>query len=332
MEEIQTNQFRFYYSGSKADFLAAGRDEVADENGLIVFIKDSANAGKGACIYAQGMFFADFSSLISALAYVKGIKIGTQLYNAAQGGGYIAFEAADPATIQLNASSNGIKVGLTEAFVEKVNDVVAQSATIFGDYLKSSDYSSLQGLIGTAKAEAISTVVGKSGDASSANTIYGAKKYADEKVAGLGVTTLAGRVSTLEGSDAGKSVRGIVQDELTKQLSADGISDSFDTLQEIAKWLSSHPDDVTSMNNAIAANTAAIQLLNGDGTGSVNKKIADAIAAEVSRANGAYDAKGAAAQALIDAKKYTDDKTAGLSGDAYTKAEVNAMFAWGTLD
>lgn len=332
MDTPSTNQFRFTYNGSKADFVAAGRPAVADQNGLIVFIKDSANSGKGACIYAQGMFFADFASLISALAFVKGVNVGGINYTAAAGGGFIKFEAADPATVAVTAGSDGIKVGLTSAFVTKVNDVVSQSATIFADYLKAADKTALESAINTAKTSAINTVVGKSGDASSANTVYGAKKYTDEKVAALGVSDLAGRVTTLEGSDKGKSVRGIVQDELVKQLSDEGISDSFDTLKEIALWLSDHPDDVTEMNNAIAANTAAIALLNSDNAGSVNKKIADAIAAEVSRANGAYDAKGAAAQALIDAKKYTDDKTAGLYSDAYTKAEVNAMFAWGTLD
>lgn len=56
----------------------------------------------------------------------------------------------------------------------------------------------------------------------------------------------------------------------------------------------------------ITANTDALTLLNGNATvdGSVAKKIADAITAlDLSNS---YDAKGAAAQALIDAKAYAD--------------------------
>lgn len=332
MDTPSTNQFRFTYEGSKAEFIAAGRPAIADEHGLIVFIKDSDNGGKGACIYAQGVYFADFASLIAALAFVKGVNVGGTNYTAANGGGFLKFEASDPATVAVTAGSSGIKVGLTSAFITKVNDVVAQSAAIFADYLKGSDKTALESAIGTAKTEAIAAAVGKSGDASSANTIYGAKKYADEKAAALGVTALAERVTTLEGSDAGESVRGIVQDEVAKQLSDENISDSFDTLREIALWLSDHPEDVQAMNKAIAANTAAIALLNGDSTGSVNAKITAAINAEVTRANAAYDGKGSAAQALTDAKAYTDQKTQALTGGVYTKAEVNAMFAWGSLD
>lgn len=54
------------------------------------------------------------------------------------------------------------------------------------------------------------------------------------------------------------------------------------------------------------ANTAAIGVLNGDGEGSVSKAVSDAIAAEVSRADGAYDPKGSADAALASAKEYVD--------------------------
>ena len=58
MDTIATNQFRFTYSGTKAEFIAAGRPAIADANNLIVFIKDTANAGAGSCIYAHGMYLS----------------------------------------------------------------------------------------------------------------------------------------------------------------------------------------------------------------------------------------------------------------------------------
>lgn len=338
MVTINENQFRFFYSGTKEEFIAAGRNTLADEKGLMVFIKDVAHNGAGSCIYMAGMFFADFATLIAttlgALRYFKGIQgSGESLYQAPLGGGYLAIQSANTAQVTVTIDVDGVKIDLAQAFVTKLNNVVQQSQTIFNDYLKAADKANLIEAINTTKQEAIAEVVGTDEDTSASDTVKGAKKYADEKIASTGgnIESLTERVTTLEGNDAGSSVRTIVQDEVAKQLTSENISDSFDTLKEIAEWLSSHPDDVTAINNAIAANTQAIQILNGDGVGSVNKKIADAIAAEVQRADNAYDAKGAAAQALEDAKKYADGKTVDLSG-YYTKEQVNAMFVIGTLD
>ena len=107
------------YSKTKAEFIAAGLPSTYTNS--IVFIKGDAN-GNGSCIYTHGMYFANFAELIAALNYVKGVNVGGQNYNAAAGGGYVAFEAADPSTVDVNAGSNGVKIGLTEAFVNKVNN------------------------------------------------------------------------------------------------------------------------------------------------------------------------------------------------------------------
>lgn len=88
-------------------------------------------------------------------------------------------------------------------------------------------------------------------------------------------TALAGRVSTLEGNDAGKSVRTIANEELAAQLVADGAKESLDTLAEIAAWIQSHPDDASAMNQAIAALQNKVDT--GDKT--VSAYVADAIAA-----------------------------------------------------
>lgn len=66
-------------------------------------------------------------------------------------------------------------------------------------------------------------------------------------------------VDTLIGDDKAMSARAIVQDEVAKQLTSENISDSFDTLKEMAEWLSSHPEDVEEMNDAIGANKTAIE-------------------------------------------------------------------------
>lgn len=61
----------------------------------------------------------------------------------------------------------------------------------------------------------------------------------------------AAKVATLIGEDANKSVRTIANEELAKQLIAEGAAESLDTLQEIAQWIQDHPDDASAMNEAI---------------------------------------------------------------------------------
>lgn len=60
-------------------------------------------------------------------------------------------------------------------------------------------------------------------------------------------------VDTLVGDDSGKSVRTIANEELAAQLIAENAAESLDTLEEIAAWIQSHPDDASAMNAAIAA-------------------------------------------------------------------------------
>lgn len=60
-------------------------------------------------------------------------------------------------------------------------------------------------------------------------------------------------VTTLVGSDTGKSVRTIANEELAAQLVPENAAASLDTLTEIAAWIQAHPDDASAMNAAITA-------------------------------------------------------------------------------
>ena len=147
------------------------------------------------------------------------------------------------------------------------------------DYLKASDKTELEGKITSAQnaADAAQTDVDalelKVGTVADGATVVG--MITD--VAG-DVSALDGTVTTLVGSDTGKSVRTIANEELAAQLIAEGAAESLDTLQEIAAWIQSHPGDASAMNSAI---TALQNQLNGidAGTGTVKKYIDDAITA-----------------------------------------------------
>lgn len=189
------------YAGNKAAFVAAGHETTYFNN--IVLIKDSANSGVGSCIYARGSYFGNFAELIAALAYVKGIKVGTDSYNAAQGGGYVEFAAANPSTVTLAVADGKVTIGLTPAFVQSVNTVIEEVATIKGDYLKAADRTALEVLILSAKTEAINAVVGNAtSDTKDSKTIEGVRKYVDAKTSGIAsegvVSELSGRVGVIE--------------------------------------------------------------------------------------------------------------------------------------
>ena len=81
------------YKGTKETFISSGK-AVANTD-AIVFITGGDDKSKS-CIYAQNTYFANFAEFISALNYVKGVNVGGQSYNAAEGGGYVAFAAKDP--------------------------------------------------------------------------------------------------------------------------------------------------------------------------------------------------------------------------------------------
>ena len=124
---------------------------------------------------------------------------------------------------------------------------------IEADYLKAAN---IAGKLDTSVYEAKVAELAKA----DTDNLKAAKDYVDQEITKLDAAAQAAQVeanktaiATLNGSDAGKSAREIVQDEVSKQLDSENISDSFDTLKEMAEWLSSHPQDVTDMQNAIKA-------------------------------------------------------------------------------
>ena len=105
---------------------------------------------------------------------------------------------------------------------------------------------------------AVDTLAGKVGTVPEGSTVMGIitniqeNAYDDtelvEKIDGVD-----GKVTTLIGNDAGKSVRTIANEELVAQLLPETAKESLDTLEEIAAWIQSHPDDASAMNDAITA-------------------------------------------------------------------------------
>ena len=74
----------------------------------------------------------------------------------------------------------------------------------------------------------------------------------NRKAIDAAASTLTGKVSTLIGSDTGKSARAIAAEEIAAQLIPATAKEALDTLQEIAAWIQAHPDDAAAMNQAIS--------------------------------------------------------------------------------
>lgn len=195
------------FSGNKTAFIEAGHPATYADN--IVIIKDEANNGAGACIFARGSYFGNFAELIAALAYVKGVKLGSDSYVAAQGGGFIEFVASNPSQLSLNVTEGKLTIGLTESFVKSVNDVIAEVSAIKADYLKASDKEELSNLVNNKDAamkEYVDAEIAKVATSEAFIELEGRVKAieddylknADKEALQGAINTEKGRIDTLE--------------------------------------------------------------------------------------------------------------------------------------
>lgn len=187
------------------------------------------------------------------------------------------------------------------------------------------DVNALEGKVGTVPEG--KTVVQMISDAQTAATYDDTQVKAD-------LTAVTGKVTTLVGADANKSVRTIANEELAAQLVPEGAKESLNTLSEIAAWIQAHPDDAAAMNAAITA----LQNKVDTGDKNVSAYVNDAIAA----LNIGDYAKAADLTALAARVTTLESTTATLGTDieaisadyvkatelvAITNTEIDAMFA-----
>ena len=166
---MATNSKMFvHYSGTKATFIASGYP--AQYTNKIVFISGDAE-GNGAAVYTHGKYYGNLEEAIAALKFFSKISAGGSTAEAGGNNGTITFTADDPATVAVKVDEKGVHFGLTDAFKTAVNTTLPNRIkAIEDDYLTSADETAIK-----------EELVGASGDASTANTVYGAKKYAEEK-------------------------------------------------------------------------------------------------------------------------------------------------------
>lgn len=358
------NNMFVHYSGTIAAFKDAALESTYANS--IVFISGDAT-GNGAAIYTHNKYYASLTEALNSLKYFSSISDGTTIATANGPEGTIVFTGDNNNTVSVVTGPTGIKIGLSDDFIsafdakaegQALNEAVNRIATIEGDYLKKADSDALQANIDKKVDQETYNADKQTLEQSIADNLDAAKKYTDDEIAELGIPTLSGKVDTLIGEDANMSARAIVQDEVAKQLTSENISESFDTLKEMAEWLSAHPEDVTSMNEAIqAAQTTATNA--GTAAADAQSTADDAVAAAGTAqqtADAAVEAIGkmdltkvegfvtsieqldgkvsATAVATIAAEKITVADTAGKLDAVNVEAalaELAAMWEWEEL-
>lgn len=146
-----------------------------------------------------------------------------------------------------------------------------------------------------------------------AQALTDAKTYADglNTVMDTRMDAAEGKLTTLIGADADKSVRTIANEELAAQLIPENAGEALDTLQEIAAWIQAHPGDAATMNAAIEALEGKV----GD------TKVSDQITAAINELKNG-DIKSAVDRiAVLEGKSHEHSNKALL--DTYTQTEAN---------
>lgn len=223
------------------------------------------------------------------------------------------------------AAASDLTAEVTRAkAAEGANATAAANAKTAADNAQA-DVNALEGKVGTVPEG--KTVVQMISDAQTAATYDDTQVKAD-------LTAVTGKVTTLVGADANKSVRTIANEELAAQLVPEGAKESLNTLAEIAAWIQAHPDDAAAMNAAITA----LQNKVDTGDKNVSAYVSDAIAA----LNIGDYAKAADLTALAARVTTLESTTATLGTDieaisadyvkatelvAITNTEIDAMFA-----
>lgn len=216
-----------------------------------------------------------------------------------------------------------------------VNDVKGRVTTIEADYLKAADISGkLDASVYEAKiseleladsnnlqeaknyADGLKVTIDAAYAQADAKTLQDAKDYADSLVyddAALEARVKANEdaLLVLNGADTvDGSVANQVNAAINKFASDVTNNETIDTFKELVDYAASHNSEYATLAGTVQSNTTALEVLNGNGAGSVAKAVKDAVDAEAAIARAAEEANANAIKAISDDYLKAEHKTA----------------------
>ena len=266
------------YKGNKAN-LPAKRNATS-----FYLCEDTRELYFGANLYTEAVRFYTTDKPVSpaqGVLYIDTVTGAGDVWNGASWSNVIKgyattiAEGADDTTVPTTKAAK-------DYIDQKVSDVVAGSIDGLGalaskDQVAETDLAAdlAQKLNGKAEQTDLEAEIARAtaAEGQNANDIDALEGRMD---------TAEGQITTLVGTDSGKSVRAIANEELAAQLIPENAQESLDTLAEIAAWIQSHPDDASAMNAAIAALQAILDGIGDTESGekaTVVAYVTDAIAA-----------------------------------------------------
>ena len=309
---------------------------VTISGNTLKFYKISEPVGDSTPAYTIELPETDLSAINAAIAAINDESTGIL----ATAKGYADTKVSELADGQVKSNKDAIAV-LNGA--DTVDGSVAKSIKDLKTTLDA-DIATAKASGDNAQAD-VDALEAKVGDVTEGKTVVQmiedaktAATYDDTEVRGLiqdnadaieaHKTAVDAKVTTLVGDDANKSVRTIANEELAAQLIPEGAKESLDTLQEIAAWIQSHPDDASAMNQAITALQTLVGTIPEGATATdIVNYIKELVDAEKTRATGAesgLDTRLSAVETLVGEGGSVDDKIATAKQEAIDAAATDA--------
>ena len=143
-----------HYKGTVAEFKAANLESKYTNH--IVFIKGGEANGNGEAVYTHGQYYANVKDALAALQtkvdgmkYFSKISDGTTTASVASADGTITIKGEDPAIVTV-VDTEGVKIGLSNAFKTQVNTTLPNSISAVDAKLGAKDAVAASGSDATA--------------------------------------------------------------------------------------------------------------------------------------------------------------------------------------